>query len=224
MAVESGDASEVEASEAEEVSETDLLGAPIERREDRALITGDAEFTDDIQRSRTVHLAIHRSRHAHARIEGIDTSAAEDREDVLGVYTAADVDASDAPGLLQAANPPHANAPDHPVLAGETARYQGEPIAAVVATDRYAARDASEAISVEYDRLDAAADPDAALADDAPTIHDDSPDNVGLDWQVGDEERVDDAFDEAAHVTELDLVNNRVIPAAMEPRAAIASY
>ena len=224
MAVESGDASEVEASEAEEVSETDLLGAPIERREDRALITGDAEFTDDIQRSRTVHLAIHRSRHAHARIEGIDTSAAEDREDVLGVYTAADVDASDAPGLLQAANPPHANAPDHPILAGKTARYQGEPIAAVVATDRYAARDASEAISVEYDRLDAAADPDAALADDAPTIHDDSPDNVGLDWQVGDEERVDDAFDEAAHVTELDLVNNRVIPAAMEPRAAIASY
>lgn len=149
---------------------------------------------------------------------------AEARDDVVGVYTAADIEESDAPGLLQAAEPPGAAAPDRPVLARETVRYQGEPIAAVVATSRYGAHDASESISVTYDRLDAVTDLDAATGDDAPTIHEACPKNVGVDWSVGNSETTDDAFEEASHITELDLVNNRVIPAAMEPRAAVAQY
>jgi carbon-monoxide dehydrogenase large subunit len=218
MGVESSDADAVESEGG------DLLGAPIERREDRALVTGDAEYTDDIKHPGTVHVAFRRSRYAHARIEGIDTSDAEARADVLAVYTAADVDESDAPGTLQAANPPCATAPDRPMLAGETVRYQGEPIAAVVATDRYAAHDASEAISIDYDRLDAVTDLADARVEDAPTIHEDCPTNVGIDWSVGDPAATDKAFEKASHITELDLVNNRVIPAAMEPRAAVARY
>ncbi|MDX1746585.1 MAG: molybdopterin cofactor-binding domain-containing protein, partial [Halobacteriales archaeon] len=211
--------------EAEAVSLAEILGSPIERREDLPLITGDAEYTDDIQHARTAHMAVVRSRHAHARIEDMDTSAATAMDGVEAVYTAADIEASDAPARLTVwVVEDYATFPDRPLLASDRVRYQGEPIAVVVADDRYVAAEAADAVEVTYERLEAVTDPDEALAAEAPTIHEESPDNIALTWEQGDAEETETAIDNADHVIDLDLHNNRLIPTAMEPRAAIARY
>ncbi len=199
------------------------VGSPVRRREDPSLITGEAEYTDDIQPSGAAHMALLRSQYAHARVESIDTSAAEAAEGVLGVYTSADVDRSDAPGELQ---PiwllPGLATPPYPMLARDRVRYQGQPIAAVVAEDRYRARDAIGLIDVEYERLDAVTDPRAAVDDDAPTLHEAAPDNVAAEWEIGDSEATEAAFERADHTVEVELTNQRLIPNAMEPRAVLA--
>ena len=211
--------------EADEVSLADILGSPVERREDLPLITGDAEYVDDIQHPRTQHMAVVRSQYAHARIEAVETDAAEAMDGVAAVYTAADVEASDAPARLAVwVQEDYATFPERPLLAIDRVRYQGEPIAVVVAEDRYVAAEAAEAVDVTYDRLDAVTDPDEALEGEAPTVHEESPDNVALTWDQGDADATADALDAADTVVELELVNNRLIPTAMEPRAAIARY
>jgi carbon-monoxide dehydrogenase large subunit len=209
--------------DANETRPGDLIGTAVQRREDPSLITGDARYTDDIQHPHTVHLALHRSQYAHAHIEDMDTSAAEARENVIGVYTHDDLRESGIEGLLPADDPEYGVTIEHPLLARETVRYQGQPIAGVVATDPDAAHDALDMIDVEYDRLDAAVDPPTAL-DGAPTVHEEAPDNAAFEWEVGDEKATNEAFEEAANTVAVDLVNNRVIPTAMEPRAAVAQY
>jgi carbon-monoxide dehydrogenase large subunit len=218
MAIESLDPAEVDLDE--------LLGSAIRRREDPKLLTGDAEYTDDIQYPRMAHMAVHRSQYGHARIEGVDTSDAEDVDGVVAVYTHEDLAGTDVPGNLAiwVDGEEGATYPDRPILARGKVRYQGEPIALVVADDRYTAHEAAELVDVEYERLDAVVDPEAALEGGAPTIHEETPDNVALEWEHGDEAAVEAALDEAAHVVELDLVNNRLIPTAMEPRAAVTRY
>ena len=211
----------IETTDADEARTGELVGTSVQRREDPSLITGEARYTDDIQHSHTTHLAIHRSQYAHATIEGIDTSAAEAHDGVLAVYTHNDLVESGIEGLLPADDPEFGVSVEHPILARERVRYQGQPIAGVVATERDAARDALDLIAVEYDRLDAAVGPTNAL-DGGPTIHEQAPDNAAFEWEAGDERATDEAFEEAAHTTSVDLVNNRVIPTAMEPRAAVA--
>jgi carbon-monoxide dehydrogenase large subunit len=201
----------------------ELVGTSVQRREDSHLLTGDARYTDDIQHSHTAHLAIHRSQYAHARIENIDTSEAENHEQVLAVYTYDNLTESGIKGLLPADEPEYGVSVKHPILARETVRYQGQPIAGVVATDRDAAHDARDLIDIEYDRLDAAVGPTNAL-EDAPTVHEEAPDNAAFEWKVGNEKATNEAFAEASHTVAVDLVNNRVIPTAMEPRAALAQY
>ena len=219
----------VDSLDPEEVDAADILGSAIERREDPALITGDAEYTDDIQLREMAHMAVLRSQHAHARIEDVDTSGAEAMEGVLGVYTYEDLHREDTPGggsfllpvgwLLDSLRQV-----DHPILAGDRVRYLGDAIAVVVAEDRYRASDAVDAIDVDYDRLDAVTDPGEALATDAPGLHDDAEGNVAFDWEIGDAEATDAAFEEAAHTASLELENQLLIPNAMEPRAAVADY
>jgi len=119
------------------------------------------------------------------------------------------------PGLRQ---------PDHHFFAGERARYQGEPIAAVVAEDRYAAHTATGGIDVEYERLEAVTDPREALEAGAATVQEVAPDNVAVDWEVGDADRTEEAFAEADHIVSLETRNQRVLASAMEPRAALADY
>ncbi|GAA0472214.1 xanthine dehydrogenase family protein molybdopterin-binding subunit (plasmid) [Halococcus dombrowskii] len=201
----------------------ELVGTSVQRREDPRLLTGEARYTDDIQHPHTIYLAIYRSQYAHAQIENIDTSAAENHEKVLAVYTHDDLVESGIEGLLPADEPDYGVSVEHPILASETVRYQGQPIAGVVATERDAARDALDLIAVEYNRLDAAVGPTNAL-DNAPTVHEEAPNNTAFEWEVGDERTTDEAFEEAAHTVAVDLVNNRVIPTAMEPRAAVAQY
>ncbi|MFB6360370.1 MAG: xanthine dehydrogenase family protein molybdopterin-binding subunit [Halobacteriales archaeon] len=221
MAIKTIDPDDVEAEE--------LLGSAIERREDPALVSGDAEYTDDIQRPQMAHLSIIRSQHAHARIESIDASEAEAMEGVVDIYTHDDLAADHTPGDLPFLIPvgwllPDLEAVDYPMLAREKVRYQGQPIAIVVAENRYTADEAAEQVRVEYERLDAVIDPAEAVSGDGPDIHPDVEDNVAFDWEIGDAEKTDAAFEDADATVEIDLVNQRLIPNAIEPRATVAEY
>jgi carbon-monoxide dehydrogenase large subunit len=202
-----------------------LVGSDVTRREDRALLTGAAEYTDDLDAPGMAHLAIVRSEHGHARVEGIDAEAARAMDGVLGVYTWDDIEDSGTPGVLPiAADRLDCDVPGHPVLARGRVRYQGQPVAAVVAESRYRARDAARAVAAEYDPLDAVVDPVEATGADAPTIFEDAPDNVAIVSELGDHEATDEAFADADRAVELDLENNRLIPSALEPRAALARW
>jgi len=217
MAVETIDPSGIDSS--------NVLGSAVQRREDPELLTGDAEYTDDIQRAGMVHLGIVRSQYAHAVVESIDPSAATAMDGVLAVYTQEDVAASDAPGVVPVRATPSATEPvDRPMLADGTVRYQGQPVAAVVAEDRYTATEAADAVEVAYDRLDAVADPLEAVEEGAPQLHEAAEHNVAMDTVVGDETAVEAAFETADRTASVDLVNQRLIPNAMEPRASIADY
>jgi carbon-monoxide dehydrogenase large subunit len=196
----------------------ELVGTSVQRREDPRLVSGDAEYTDDIQHD-GLFLALCRSRYGHARIEEVDATAAEAMDGVEAVYTAADVDASDAPGTIRGGD---GTAPEHTLLASDTVTFQGQPVAAVLAADRYTAHEATEAVDVSYDRLPAVVDPEAALEEDAPAIHDVAPDNVAFRWDTGDEAAADAALAEADTVVDVAFTINRVVPTAMEPRSAVA--
>ncbi|WP_115862572.1 xanthine dehydrogenase family protein molybdopterin-binding subunit [Halorussus litoreus] len=206
-------------------SEPTGIGAETPRREDEPLLTGEAEYTDDLSAPGMVHLAFVRSEHGHARIESVDTGSAASCEGVLGVYTWDDIAASDAPGVLPIATSRlDCDPPGHPVLAGDRVRYHGQPVAAVVAESRAGARDAAEAVAVEYAPLDAVVDPEAATDPDAPTIFESAPDNVAVTSEQGDREATDEAFADADRAVEVELENNRLIASALEPRAALARW
>ena len=222
--VERPDAAEDEETEDADASDR-LVGRGVARREDAALLRGDAEYTDDASAPGMVHLAFVRSEKAHARIRDVDASSATARDGVLGAFTWPDVAASDAPGFLPlSADALDCDPPAHPILARETVRYQGQPIAAVVAEDRYLAADAAKAVAVEYEVFDAVVDPVAATSEDAPTVFEEVPDNVAVTAELGDEEATDEAFAEADRAVALELENNRLIPNALEPRAALADW
>jgi len=202
-----------------------LVGERVARREDRALLTGNAEFTDDLADPQTTHLAFVRSDVAHADVRSVNTDAAAATDGVLAVYTWDDLVAADVPGLLPVSDGRlDCAVPGHPVLASDRVRYQGQPVAAVVAEDRYAARDGVERVAVEYDERGAVVDPREAASEDAPTVFDDAPDNVALTADLGDAAATDEAFADADRVVSVDLENNRLIPSALEPRAALARY
>lgn len=208
----------------DDVTPGELVGAPIQRREDAALMTGAAEYTDDIQDPDEVYLALLRSQYAHATITAIETNAAESIDGVLEVYTAADIEASGIPATLDGDDFEFVTRPARRALAAEKVRYQGEPIAAVVAEDRYAAAEARDRIEVSYERLEAVVDPNTADHADAPTIHECAPDNVCVNWETGDAAGVDDAIATAAKTVEFTVTNNRVIATPMETRVALARY
>jgi carbon-monoxide dehydrogenase large subunit len=205
-------------------NEKRAFGAAIERREDPALINGEAEYTDDIDRPRMVHAAFVRSQYGHAAVEGVDASAAEAIDGVVAVYTAADV-GTDVPAEVPVMSPlVDEGVPGQPMLAGDRVRYQGQPIAVVVAETKAVAHDAASAVDVSYDRLDAVADPGGAVEDSAPAIHDATPDNVGYEWTTGDPDATDEAFASAEHVTSIDIENQRIVSNPIEPRGLVADY
>jgi CO/xanthine dehydrogenase Mo-binding subunit len=199
-----------------------LIGAEVRRREDPALVQGAGRFVDDLVLPHTAAMAVLRSPHAHARIRRVDTGRAATLPGVLAILTARDVDGHVNPEP-DVGIPPNARRPARPLLARDVARYVGEPIAVVVAENRYVAADACEAIQVDYDPLPVVADPHTALAPDAPRVHAEFPDNVALrwSWTHGD---VDGAFARARHVVRLSLVNQRVAGMALEPRGCLAEW
>ncbi|MXV61932.1 molybdopterin-dependent oxidoreductase [Natronorubrum sp. JWXQ-INN-674] len=219
------DPSEHDQEAVDEDADTDAYtGSGEKRREDAALLSGRAEYTDDREPPGTVHLAFVRSEHGHADLEEIDTSAAEAMDDVLGAYTWADVEASPSPGRLQ---PPglDRDVPAHPVLATDRVRYHGQPVAVVVAEDRYRARDAAAAVDVEYDPLEAVVDPETAATDsEAPRLFEAAPDNIATTAELGDRDATEEAFAAADRTVSIDLENNRLISSALEPRAAIGEF
>jgi carbon-monoxide dehydrogenase large subunit len=204
------------------------VGDDVPRREDAPLLTGEATYTDDVAERDLLYAAVLRSPHAHATIESIDAAAAEATDGVVAAYTASDVDGSRTPGDLQplfTGGLPRLELPRRPLLAEETVRYEGEPVAVVVATDRYVAHDALDRIGVTYREHEAVVDPATAVEDaDAPVVHDAVPDNVALEWELGDAEAAASAFEAAAQVTTLDVRNQRLAPNAIEPRAAVAEH
>jgi carbon-monoxide dehydrogenase large subunit len=209
----------------EDVGHDDAVGSRVPRREDEALLTGRAEFTDDTAVANAAHLAFVRSDHGHARIENVDVAPALERDGVLAAYTWRDVAESESPGRVATlADPLDCDPPAHPLLADDRVRYEGQPIAAVVAEDRATAHDAARAVAVDYEVLDAVVDPAEATAADAPTVHDEADSNVAVTTELGDEDATTEAFTAADRAVDLELENNRLQPTPMEPRAAVADY
>ncbi|MCY4352495.1 MAG: xanthine dehydrogenase family protein molybdopterin-binding subunit, partial [Gemmatimonadetes bacterium] len=202
------------------------VGARIKRREDPRLIQGLAHYVDDIQLPNLLHVAILRSPYAHARINGINTDAAQNLSGVKSVVTGEDV--KDVIGGIPCAatDPdgfPGIKVPHHPVLATGKVRFVGEPVVAVAATDAYIAQDALDLIEVDYEPLDAINSADAAFADDAPIIHEDWDDNMAFTWSIAGGD-VDAAFAEADHVVSQRIDHQRLVPNPMETRGVVAQY
>ena len=205
------------------------IGASVRRKEDQRFLNGKGNYTDDINRPGQTYASIKRSDRPHAKILSIDTSAAKAAPGVLAVFTGADLDAEEIGGLpcgWQIHNKdgsPMAE-PKHPVLAVGKVRHVGDPIAVVIAETRQQAKDAAELLVIDLEDLPAVAGVRDAIAPGATAVHDDAPGNICYDWHLGDKAMVDAAFASAHKVVRLDLLNNRLIPNAMEPRAAIGDF
>ena len=201
-----------------------VVGQSIKRVEDPRFIQGKGKYVANLQIPGLLHAAIVRSPHAHAKIKGIDASAALAMPGVVAVYTGADLAADGVGGLPCGFNPPGIKTAPHPALAIGKVRHVGDGVAVVIAEDRYLAQDAADAVQVDYEPLPAVIDAKKAVAPGAPQLHEEIPNNTSFHWALGDRAEIDRAFAAADHVVELDLINQRLIPNAMEPRACVAQY
>jgi carbon-monoxide dehydrogenase large subunit len=199
-----------------------FIGKSLKRKEDPRLIQGLAHYVDDIVLPGTLHAAFVRSPYAHARIRSIDTSKAKTAPGVVAVLTAADIGSAIGP-VPCAAQIPDMKAAPRPVLATGKVRFIGEAVAVVVADGRYAARDAADLVDVDYEALTPVIDPEKAIAKGSPVLYEQYKDNVSFRWELegGD---VKKAFAQADRVVKQRIINQRVIPVAMEPRGVLAEY
>ena len=203
------------------------IGAAVKRREDIRFITGAGRYTDDIDQRGQAYAVFLRSPHARATISGIDTAAALQVPGVVAIYTGADL-AADGIGdlpcgwMVKSKDGSDMIQPPHPPLAVERVNYVGEPYGVVIADSLQAARDGAEAVAADFNDLPAVVD--LATAGEADQVHASAPNNQCYDWELGDKAATDAAFAKADHVASLDIVNNRLIPNAMEPRAAVGDY
>ena len=201
------------------------FGSGIRRREDPRLITGNASYTDDITLPGMLHAALLRSPYAHARINGIDTAQASEAPGVVAVYTGADTDGEIAPAPCAWLLPDSdLKIAEYHCVAKDTVRYVGDIVAVVVAESRYQAYDALDLIDVDYEPLDTVVEPKKAAADGAPQLHGEIDGNQAFHWTVTGGGDIDDAFSQAEVVVKETIVQQRLIPNAMEPRATLASY
>ena len=205
-----------------------LVGAKIHRREDPRLITGHGRYTDDLTRTGLVHLAVVRSPHAHARIKSIGVEAAKKSPGVLGVFTAQDfkdIIAGPATHPVAPVFAPDkkANPPRYPI-AREEVCYQGEPVAVVVAEQRYQAADAAQLVDVEYDPLPAVMEIEEAMKPGSPKAHTDQPDNIAWDATYVPWEATEEAFKTADVVVKQRILQRRLSPNAIESRVVMAEY
>ena len=200
-----------------------LFGSSIKRREDPRLITGKGNYVDDVKVPFTTHAVFVRSPHAFAKIDKIDASKARAMKGVLAVYTGKDlVDGGMKPipvGWLL----PGLKIPVHYPLAVDKARHMGDAVAVVIAEDAYIAADAADLVEVDYTPLKPAVEAIDAIKPGAAQVHDDVPGNVLFNWSIGDQAATDKAFAGAYKVVKQRLVNHRLIPNPIEPRACLAS-
>ncbi len=199
-----------------------LVGARVKRREDPRLVRGLAHYVDDVRLPDTLHVAILRSPHAHARIRSIRVEEASKAPGVVSVVTGNDIRDSIGPVPVVAKNPT-LRVPLHTVLAVDKVCYVGDGVAAVVAQDRYAAQDALDLIQVEYEPLPVVSDPEQALAPGSPVIHSEWPDNVAFLW-ILKQGNLDRAFRNAYRIVKQHLVHQRLAPIAIEGRGVLARY
>lgn len=205
------------------------VGQPVRRNEDVRLIQGQGQYTDDINMKGQAYAAMVKSSVAHGIIKKIDTSAAAAMPGVLAVYTGADFEKAGY-GPMQP-RVPFKSTDGTPMkhqqraaMCTDKVRYVGDPIACVIAETERQAQDAAEAVVVDIDPLPAVIEARDAVKPGAPLVFEDTPNNVGLTYTYGDKEKVAAAFDTAAHVTRIVLVDNRIVINAMEPRASLAHY
>jgi carbon-monoxide dehydrogenase large subunit len=207
-------------------AQSPYVGRSVERKEDYRFVTGSGTYTDDVVLPRQTYGYFLRSPHAHAAIRSIDTAAAAGAPGVLAIYTARDlagIGGLPCGWLIHSVDGSPMKEPKHPVLAEGKARYVGDPVALVVAESAREAKAAAALIDVDYDVLTAVVDTGSA-ASCGTAVHVEAPDNVCYTWAIGDKTAVDAAFAKAAHVTRFSFTNNRLIPNAIEPRAANAQY
>jgi aerobic carbon-monoxide dehydrogenase large subunit len=207
----------------------DGIGVSVRRKEDARFLSGRGHYTDDINRSGQAYAFIKRSDRPHATINNIDTSAAAAAPGVLAVYTGADMAAENVGGLpcgwlIHSKDGSPMKEPPHPVIAVGKVRHVGDPVTVVIAETKQLAKDAAELVNVDYTDLPGIATMQDALKPGAALVHDDAPGNLCYDWQIGDKAVVDGVFANAAKVVKLELTNNRLVPNAMEPRAAIGDF
>lgn len=209
------------------MSETGI-GAAVRRKEDQRFLTGRGNYVDDMNRPGQSYAAFVRSPHAHAEINSVNTSAAEAADGVIAVLTGADVAADGIGGLpcgwgitSKDGNP--MAEPGWPILAAAKVRFVGDMVAVVIADTIDQARDAAALVAVDYNVLAAVVATDGSDAGNA-SVHEEAAGNVCFDWEFGEKEATDAAIDGAAHVVTLDLINQRLVPHAMEPRSAVAEY
>ena len=204
------------------------IGKSVKRVEDKRFITGKGNYTDDIKLANMTAGCFIRSPYAHANINSIDTSVAESMPGVVKIFTGADLEGVNGVPCgwqVNFINGDIMKEPPHPILVSTKVLHMGDAVAFVVAENYSQAKDAAEHVKVDYEVLPAVHDAEAATKDGAPLVHDDAPNNLCFDWQLGDPiEEVDAALSSAHHVTTLDMTNQRVIPNAIEPRSAIGHY
>ena len=205
------------------------IGASIKRKEDFRFLTGRGRYMDDFARPGQTAAHFVRSPHANANIVSVDAKAALASPGVIAVLTGEDLAADEIGSLICGWNVVSKDGSDmkmpaHPALAKDRVRYVGDAVAIVIAETKEQARDGAEAVAVDYETLPAQIDVQGADKDGAVQVHEDVPNNTCYDWAIGDKEATDAAFAKADHVAKLDLVNNRLIPNAIEPRAAIGEY
>ncbi|MCR9102331.1 MAG: xanthine dehydrogenase family protein molybdopterin-binding subunit [bacterium] len=209
---------------------TNYIGKAVKRVEDKRFLTGKGRYTDDIVLPGMLYAYIVRSPYAHAKINNIDTSRAENMDGVVKIYTGKDIAESGINGIptgwqVNFKNGDTMKEPPHPLLVADKARYMGDGVAVVIAESREEARDAADEIDIDWEELPAVANAKKATEDGAPLVHDEAPNNKCFDWELGNpKEEVDKAMKQAHHITTLEFTNQRVIPNAMETRAAIGQY
>ncbi|WP_068311702.1 xanthine dehydrogenase family protein molybdopterin-binding subunit [Polycladidibacter hongkongensis] len=205
------------------------IGARVLRKEDNRFISGKGNYTDDVVLPRMGHAAFVRSPHAHAKVLGVNAEAALAMPGVDAVLTGHQL-VADGIGniicgwLVHSKDGSPMNMGAWRALEPEHVRFVGQAIAVVIADTPQQAKDAAAVVDVTYEELPAVVDSLAALATEAPQLHEEAPRNTSFDWELGEEQQVADAFANAAHITKLDLTNNRLVPNPMEPRAALADY
>ncbi len=217
------------ATDASAFSTVTPIGAAVRRKEDHRFLTGKGRYTDDFSRPGQTFAYFLRSPHAHAAIRSIDVSAARAMPGVVDILTGADL-AEDKIGdlicgwMIHSKDGSPMKMGSHPALAKGKVRYVGDHVAVVIAESLHQAKDAAAAIAVDYEELPVAAGLATAQEAGAPQLHDIAPRNTAFEWELGDRAATEAAFAKAVRVVSLDLVNNRLAPNAMEPRAAIGEY
>jgi aerobic carbon-monoxide dehydrogenase large subunit len=199
------------------------IGESVLRKEDRKLLTGRGTFVDNMQLAGTLYMVVARSPYAHARVVDVDVTAAREAEGVVAAFGGAALMENWKSSLPTAWLPTEDTAsPPHYPLATDKVRYAGDGVAVVLAESRAAAKDAAELVHVQYEPLPAVVDPEAALAADAPLVHDDLGTNRCYTWTLANGE-VDQLFTNAAHTVKCRFRQQRLIPSALEPRACVAA-
>ena len=207
----------------------DLIGKSVKRVEDNRFLKGDGKYTDDFNMPNQTFAVYARSPHAHANLVSVDISTAKAMDGVINVFTGKDIKEAGIVGSIcgwqvDFKNGDTMKEPGHPILAVDKVRHVGDAVALVIAEDLGTAIDAAGAVEVNYEVLDAIVDPKAAVQDGAPQVHDDVPNNTIFDWELGNKDETDAAFENAHHITELSYHNQKLVPNAIEPRAALAYF